>query len=158
MSSDGLRPRKSKVERVLSLALMAALPLMVGGHSLSLDDDARQISSGKGASCFVDSKAGDDGFNGTSVATAWKSLDKVNATSFHPGDRVLFKSGGDWTGQLWPKGSGTAENPIVVDKYGGEALPVINTSGTAEDAVLLKNQEYWEIRDLEITNTGAAPG
>ena len=158
MSSDGLRPRKSKVERVLSLALMAALPLMVGGHSLSLDDDARQISSGKGASYFVDSKAGDDGFNGTSVATAWKSLDKVNATSFHPGDRVLFKSGGDWTGQLWPKGSGTAENPIVVDKYGGEALPVIDASGTAEDAVLLKNQEYWEIRDLEITNTGAAPG
>ena len=63
-----------------------------------------------------------------------------------------------WTGQLWPKGSGTEGRPIMIDKYGGEAKPVINGSGAAEDAVLLKNQEYWEIRNLEVTNTGTSPG
>jgi hypothetical protein len=31
--------------------------------------------------------------------------------------------------------------------------PVINGGGTVEDTVLLKNQEYWEIENLEITNT-----
>src|SRR5262249_8788975 len=36
----------------------------------------------------------------------------------------------------------------------GEAKPLINAAGAAEDAVLLKNQEYWEIHNLEITNTG----
>jgi hypothetical protein len=82
----------------------------------------------------------------------------VNATLYSPGDRILFKSGGAWSGQLWPKGSGSAEYPIVIDKYGGDAKPVINGSGLAEDTILLKNQEYWEIRNLEITNTGAAPG
>jgi hypothetical protein len=39
--------------------------------------------------------------------------------------------------------------------YGGGVKPVINGGGTVEDTVLLKNQEYWEIENLEITNTGA---
>jgi hypothetical protein len=60
-----------------------------------------------------------------------------------------------WTGQLWPKGSGDATHPITIDKYGGDGLPVIKADGLAEDAVLLKNQEYWEIRNLEVTNTGS---
>jgi hypothetical protein len=105
----------------------------------------------------VDSKSGNDGFNGASIATAWKTLTKVNATTFHPGDHILFHSGSVWSGQLWPKGSGTQQHPIVIDKYGGDVLPLINGAGLAEDAVLLKNQEYWEIRSLAITNTGSTP-
>ncbi len=119
---------------------------------------ARPQSEGtKAVTYYLDFSSGNDSNPGT-AKEPWKSLAKVNATNFHPGDRILFKSGGVWTGQLWPKGSGTAEHPIVVDKYDGEALPVINGGGLAEDAVLLKNQEYWEIRDLEVTNTGASPG
>jgi len=79
----------------------------------------------------------------------------VNGTTFHPGDRIFLKSGSVWTGQLWPKGSGTEREPIVIDKYGNGPLPVINGAGLAEDSVLLKNQEYWEIQNLEVTNTGA---
>jgi hypothetical protein len=41
--------------------------------------------------------------------------------------------------------------------YGGGVKPVIDGGGEVEDAVLLKNQEYWEISNLEITNTGAKP-
>ena len=107
---------------------------------------------------YVDSIAGNDNNSGTEAASAWRSLAKVNSTSFQAGDRILFKSGGVWTGQLWPKGSGSAGHPIMIDKYGGDALPAINGAGQAEDAVLLKNQEYWEIRNLEITNTGSTPG
>jgi hypothetical protein len=106
---------------------------------------------------FVDSASGADSNPGTSPRTAWKTLDKTNATTFHPGDRILLKSGSVWTGQLWPKGSGIEGHPIVIDKYGGDAKPIINGAGQ-EDAVLLKNQEYWEIHHLEITNTGATPG
>ena len=36
---------------------------------------------------------GDDGNNGTSQDSAWRSLDKVNATTFAPGDKILFKAG-----------------------------------------------------------------
>jgi hypothetical protein len=107
-----------------------------------------------GTNYYVDSMSGRDDNSGVSPSASWKSLSKVNSTTFHPGDRILFKSGAVWTGQLWPKGSGTAEHPISIDKYGGDGLPVINGAGTTENAVLLKNQKYWEIRNLEITNTG----
>jgi len=102
---------------------------------------------------YVDSRAGDDSNVGTSPASAWKSLEKVNARTFLPGERILLKSSSMWNGQLWPKGSGVEGRPITVGMYGGGVKPVINGEGLFEDAVLLKNQEYWEIADLEITNT-----
>jgi hypothetical protein len=104
---------------------------------------------------YVDSNSGSDQNSGTAPARAWKTLAKVNSSTFAPGDKILLKSGQSWTGQLWPKGSGSAESPIQVDSYGGDAKPVIQGAGTAEDTVLLKNQEYWEIQNLEITNTGS---
>jgi hypothetical protein len=114
-------------------------------------------ASGQSGTYYVDARNGRDEASGNSPPTAWRSMSKVNATTFLPGDHILFKSGSTWTGQLWPKGSGTAEHPITIDKYGGDALPVINGAGLAEDTVLLKNQEYWEVRNLEVTNTGATP-
>lgn len=107
------------------------------------------------ATYYVDSASGRDDNPGSEAGRPWKTLDKVNTTTFQPGDRILFKSDGVWTGQLWPKGSGNPEHPILIDKYGGDVLPLINGSGLAEDAVMLKNQEYWEIRNLAITNTGS---
>lgn len=106
------------------------------------------------ATYYVDSVSGNDSNPGTNPAAAWKSLVKINATTFLPGDRILLKSGSVWQGQLWPKGSGSEGHPITVDMYGGGVRPVIQGNGLAEDAVLLKNQEYWEIQNLEITNTG----
>jgi Right handed beta helix region len=108
------------------------------------------------ATYYIDSTAGDDSAPGTAAETPWKSLEKVNATTFHPGDRILLKSGAVWRGQLWPKGSGLEARPITLGMYGGGVKPRIDTDGLADDAVLLKNQEYWEISDLEITNTGPA--
>ena len=98
---------------------------------------------------------GDDAGAGTSAATAWRTLDKVNATTFQPGDSVLLRSGDTWTGQLWPKGSGVAQHPITVDSYGTGAKPAIRGAGTVADAVRLNNQEYWTIRNLDVSN--AAP-
>src|SRR5437016_3591468 len=108
----------------------------------------------KPATYYVDSVQGSDANAGTSPAAAWKSLAKVNATTFLPGDQILLKSSSIWKGQLWPKGSGVEGKPITVDMYGGGVKPVILGAGLVEDAVLLKNQEYWEIQNLEITNTG----
>jgi len=112
---------------------------------------------GEPATYYVDSVSGNDSNPGTSPASAWKSLAKVNSTTFLSGDRILLRSGSVWQGQLWPKGSGREGQPIVIDMYGGGVRPVIHGGGLAEDAVLLKNQEYWEIQNLEVTNSGAAP-
>jgi Right handed beta helix region len=103
---------------------------------------------------YVDSRGGNDANAGTTAGAAWKSLEKMNATAFHPGDRILLRSSSVWYGQLWPKGSGVEGKPITLGMYGGGVKPVINGDGLFEDAVLLKNQEYWEIQDLEIMNSG----
>ncbi len=112
------------------------------------------MTARKARTFYVDSRSGNDGNAGTSSEAAWKSLTKVNSTSFLGGDRILLKSSSVWKGQLWPKGSGADGKPITVGMYGSGVKPVINGGGTVEDTVLLKNQEYWEIENLEITNTG----
>lgn len=109
------------------------------------------------ADYYVDSGSGDDARTGTSPAAAWRSLDKVNATVFQPGDRILLRSGGSWTGTLHPQGSGAPDRPIILDRYETGAAPVVHGAG-AEAALLLLNQEFWEVRNLEFTNDAPAEG
>jgi hypothetical protein len=116
--------------------------------------EPRQMAARTPMTFYVDSRDGNDTNAGTSTEAAWKSISKVNSTSFLPGDHILLKSSSVWEEQLWPKGSGVEGRPITVGMYGGGVKPVINGDGLFEDAVLLKNQEYWEIENLEITNTG----
>ena len=110
------------------------------------------------ATYYVDNANGNDNNNGTSTSTAWKTLSKVNSKTFAPGDRILLKKGGSWTGQLYPKGSGTSGSPIVIDSYGTGNRPIINGSGIAGGAVYLYNQKFWEIKNLEVTNKGSVNG
>ncbi|MEI7026629.1 carboxypeptidase regulatory-like domain-containing protein [Paenibacillus sp. y28] len=112
--------------------------------------------AGTGTTYYVDAASGNDNNAGTMEAAAWRTLDKVNATTFQPGDRILLRSGQSWTGQLWPKGSGSDGQPIIIDQYGSGAKPKIEGQGLVSDAVLLFNQEYWEIHNLDVSNAAPA--
>ncbi len=110
---------------------------------------------------YLDSVRGSDGNCGTSPGVPWKTLEKLNSTVFAPGDEILLSANCVFCGQLHPKGDGTAEAPIRIGRYGGGKKPCIDgggSHGTREGnyvdgaAVLLYNQNYWEISDLEITN------
>jgi len=110
-----------------------------------------------GTTYYVDSAGGDDGNSGTTESSAWQSLNAVNSKTFAPGDRILFKAGGMWTGQLHPLGSGESGSPIVIDMYGTGSRPLLNGNGLVGAVLYLYNQQYWEINDLEVTNTSATP-
>lgn len=69
---------------------------------------------------------GNDGNSGTSSASPWKSIDKVNNTKFQAGDRILFKRGGIWKGQLIPSSSGDAGRAVVFSSYGSGDKPLIS--------------------------------
>ena len=114
------------------------------------------LSSAQGATYYVDAVAGDDARSGTSITTAWATLKKVNSVTFEPGDSVLFKRGGRWSGALTPRGSGVQDKIITMDAYGTGSLPLINGDGLSDSALTLYNQSFWTIKNLEITNTGAA--
>jgi hypothetical protein len=109
------------------------------------------------ATYYVDSVQGSDSNHGTSPREPWKSLDKVNSTSFRPGDRILFKCGSAWEGQLAPKASGIEGAPIVVESYGQGAGPRIDGAGRVEDVISIYNVDHIEVRQLEVTNRGASP-
>jgi hypothetical protein len=102
------------------------------------------------------SPSGNDNNSSLSINNAWKTLDKVNQVVFQPGDKVLFETGGTWSGQLKPQGSGEEGRPIILSSFGDGNKPVINI-GRAEGAgIRLTNQSWWEISKMEITS-GAAP-
>jgi len=50
------------------------------------------------ATYYVDSVNGDDYESGTSPQSAWKSMSKINSTTFQPGDNILLNAGSAWTG------------------------------------------------------------
>lgn len=102
----------------------------------------------------VDSTQGSDASTGLSPDQAWRSLEKANSTELKPGDHLLFKAGGHWSGQLKPKGGGNDSALITIGRYGDGPLPRIDGEGKVRDTVLLENISFLEIADLEVTNLG----
>ena len=135
-----------------------------------------------GRNFFVSSSLGHDDNPGTYEAP-WKSLRNVNATQFQPGDRIFFRAGDEWRGQLAPQGFGTDANPIIIDMYGPLAVPgnlrdypaihgmggeglctagyPITDRGHWEQGwsgtVMMVNTTNWTIRHLQITNDNPDP-
>lgn len=110
---------------------------------------------------FVDATNGNDANDGLTEATAWKTFTNVNATTFSANDTILLKAGNTWNEPLYPKGSGTSGNPIVITSYGAGPLPVIDAQGSLltgfniSASLRLYNQEYWEITNIHVKNYAA---
>ena len=71
------------------------------------------------------STAGNDSNAGTTADAPWKTLEKINSTSFLPGDNILFKKGDTFYGSVTVSSSGTSGNPITFGAYGTGPNPVI---------------------------------
>jgi hypothetical protein len=98
--------------------------------------------NGWGAIYYVDQAGGNDSNPGTSPGNAWKTISKVNRSSFSAGDSILFKRGETWQEFMTMPSSGSAGSPITVGAYGTGALPVFyggitiaSGSWTANDPV-----------------------
>ena len=81
------------------------------------------------ASYYVDATLGDDSNPGTQ-AQPWKTISKVNSTSFSPGDNIYFKRGETWREQLNVPSSGSDGNPITFGAYGSGDRPIIHGGTT----------------------------
>lgn len=100
---------------------------------------------------------GNDQADGLTPATAWRSLTRANEVTLQPGDKLLLQSGGKWTGQLRPKGSGAQDKPILLGRFGDGPLPRIEMGPQAGVVVRFENQDFWEVSDLEIIGGNAKP-
>ena len=107
---------------------------------------------------YVDATAGNDSLSGTSIEEAWRTLTKLNDTTFAAGDTILFKAGERFTGSFRPRGSGKMGSSIIVDMYGEGDRPVLDGEGQINHVIRLENVDYWELNNLEITNDSEQQG
>ncbi len=76
---------------------------------------------------FVSSINGNDSNNGTSPATAWKTISRLNQLTTRPaGTRVFFHRGGRYNGAVMTYSSGTTNAPLEYGAYGSGAAPIIS--------------------------------
>jgi len=88
------------------------------------------------ATTYYVAAAGSDTNSGTSPATPWQTIAKLNGSTLLPGDSVLFNRGDAWYGtSLVVPSSGSSGSPITFGAYGSGANPILkgstalNTSG-----------------------------
>lgn len=81
------------------------------------------------AATYYISSNGNDDATGTSLATAWQTITRVNAARFQPGDRILFQAGHEFAGSVWLQSAGTADAPIVLGSYGPGMATISSGTG-----------------------------
>jgi|GEM_PF-1369814 len=104
-----------------------------------------------GTSYYVDCAGGSDTNNGTSQASAWKTLGKANTATLVAGDSLLLKRGCTWVGPLKAKWNGTSAAVITVGAYGSGNLPHIRNTDASGNVVQITGS-YQNIEYLEASN------
>lgn len=138
----------------MCLGLLVGVNALIKGQSPSRKP-ARDLAQSPGnTTYYLDSERGNDQRDGKSPDSAWRTIDRANSVLFAPGDKILFKAGSRFAGHLAPWGSGKDGAPVTIDQYGEGAKPRIDAGGDFHEALLLENQEYWEVNNLELTNQG----
>ncbi len=102
-----------------------------------------------GAHFFVDCSqnvAGDG-----SQSHPWNSLAAAEAHLFSAGDLIALKRGTVCHGSFSPQGSGTEGHTIRLTANGQGSRPRIVASSTDRQALLLSNQQYWQVDSLDLS-------
>ncbi|MBM3853307.1 MAG: hypothetical protein FJ399_09135 [Verrucomicrobia bacterium] len=129
----------SRSSRSLSFLVRVGLPVALA-------------ASLRAANYHVSSSAGLDDNPGTEVAP-WRSVAKVNATTFSPGDRILFKRGDAWSGTgLVVSNDGEAGRPVFFGAYGAGEKPAL--SGGPGEGIRIANRRHVEVMDLSFRQSG----
>lgn len=106
---------------------------------------------------YVDAQDGDDGRDGKSPSTAWKTFRKVadQKENFSPGTHVLFKRGQTWTGKLnFENVHGQDGNRLVLGTYG---LPLY-TRARVLGTVSVSKSSYVMVRGFDCVKLDASSG
>ncbi len=105
------------------------------------------------AATYYVSNSGSDSKNGTSIASAWKTVSRVNLATLRPGDRVLFQGGQIFTGSLTfgQNHGGTATAPLTISSFGNEPA-TIASAGTV--AISAYNVAGLRLSNLKVQGSG----
>ncbi len=131
--------------------LLAILTLAAGASGPAC---GTPLGQARGTDYYV-SPTGSDAHRGTSPLQPWRTLARVNAASFSPGDRVLLRGGAAFAGGLTfdALDAGTPASPVVVGSYGRGRARVVAGEG---NGLLARDVAGLVIRNLTLTGSGPA--
>ena len=104
---------------------------------------------------YVDADKGNDKNSGFSADSAIKTIYELGKCHVQPGDKILLKAGGSYSGQLKLVASGSDANPILVDKYGSGAKPKVVGKGDYAVDILASNVT---VQNLDVSNPTGTTG
>jgi hypothetical protein len=123
------------------------------------------------ASTYYVSSAGRDNDNGLSPWSPWQTAAKVNATTFQPGDNILFRGGDTFAGPIVLVGQNTGAQqrvfstptqPVTLGGYGGicnilagilAGCPRLSMAGITADGIVVSNLSGVLVRDWILSGT-----
>jgi hypothetical protein len=108
-------------------------------------------AGGISAATYYVSNQGADQNNGLTERTAWATLERVNKGPFVAGDKILFRRGDVWRGQLIPL-SGSEAGPVTYADYGEGEKPLIlgSISKSRAEDWSDEGKGIWSASDLQV--------
>ncbi|MBS1517315.1 MAG: right-handed parallel beta-helix repeat-containing protein [Bacteroidetes bacterium] len=90
------------------------------------------------------SNSGSDSNNGLSTSTPWATIAKLNSSMslFTAGDRIFFRRGDVFPGEITMTKSGVSGNEIIIGAYGTGELPVITGAKSPQNWVVHSGNIY----------------
>jgi hypothetical protein len=107
---------------------------------------------------YFSSTTGNDSNLGTSQENPFETIVKLNSLVLSPGDKILFKKGDTFIGEIIVNYSGTENAPIIYDSYGTGAKPILSGSngdnGVPDPLATIRiiAKSYLEFKNLHIEN------
>jgi hypothetical protein len=116
---------------------------------IGINEEERAKSNPGSGNTYYIAPEGNDSNNGLSPDSPWRTIAKVNEKTFEPGDNILFKRGGMWTGKLEIHSSGTESSPILIGAYSSGEKPII-VAPEDDAAVVLVAADYIVLQELDV--------
>ncbi len=104
---------------------------------------------------YIDGQIGKDSNEGISEVRPWLTIERVNRTTFHPGDRILFAGGQTFAGTIRLDSNGTNGQEIVVTSYGKERAVIDGGNG---GGLVADNCEHIVVENLNFRGSGRKGG
>lgn len=107
---------------------------------------------------YFSSSDGNDANSGISSGSPLQTVAKLNELTLLAGDKVLFKKGDTFIGEIIINHSGAENEPIIYDSYGTGEKPILSGSdgdnGIADPLTTIRiiAKEHLEFRNLQIEN------
>ena len=111
------------------------------------------VAAVAGRTWFV-ATSGSDGADGMSIATAWRTLDRVARQRLVPGDAVLLEGGGRFTGtlRLDADEAGSATAPVRLGSFGTGRATI---APTTDAGIVVYNTAGVQAKNLRIIGNGS---